>query len=292
MGEFAFLSAGSMVASHPSLDAVRAEIDALDERIHDALIARAELVAAVRAAKGADGPILRPGREANVIRRLLARHRGGLPRAVIVRIWREIMTAASRMQGRFAIAAAASAAGGAGVELARDHFGGLTAVIALASPAQALSALADGRAQIALLPLPEDCPDQPWWRGCGAGAVPQLNILARVPVVPERGGGAALLVGPQGFDPSVEDRGYLVVETRTELSQARLSAVVDRAGLGALRFPAAIDDAAIGSLQLVEIDRYVPPGDERLARIAAELGAGTHLRSIGGYAVPDAVLRG
>jgi chorismate mutase len=280
-----------MESPPPSLDEIRRQIDALDERIHDALIARAELAAQVRAAKGAGGATLRPGREADILRRLVARNRGPMPAAVVVRVWREIMTANSRLQGAFCVAVATVAAGGQGVELARDHFGTLTALLPVASASRALSALADGRAQVALVPLPSDTPDDPWWRGLGAGAAPHLNILARVPFVADTRGGA-LLVGGQPFDTSSRDHGFAIIETPTELSQTRMRETFEKAGIAVQAFPAAIDDAAGASLQLVELSAHIAASDPRLMRLAAALGDGAHVRSVGGYAVPIDAARG
>ena len=36
--------------------------------------------------------MLRPGREALILRRLVARHRGPFSRAVLVRLWRELIS--------------------------------------------------------------------------------------------------------------------------------------------------------------------------------------------------------
>jgi len=274
------------------LDDIRREIDALDHRIHDALMARAALVAGVRRAKGADGAILRPGREAAVLRRLVARHRGDMDPSVVVRIWREIMTASSRQQGSFSVAVATAAAGGAGIELARDHFGMLTALQPSSSIAQAIRAVTEGKAQAALVPLAEDVPEDPWWRSLGIGPGPQLVVIARLPFAHDQRAGAALLVGRQDFDPSGEDRGFLIAETRAEISQARLRAALEKHGLPVTGFPASIDDPGGGSLQLVELGAYAAPGDARLAAAAAEAAEHANLRVAGGYAVPLDLPRG
>ncbi len=258
------------------LEDIRREIDALDHRIHDALMARAALVAGVRIAKGSGGAILRPGREAAVLRRLVARHSGDLDPSVVVRIWREIMTASSRQQGPFSVAVATAAAGGAGLELARGHFGMLTTLQPSSSIAQAIRAVTEGRAQAALVPLAEDVPDDPWWRSLGTGGDPQLIVIARLPFARDPGAGAALLVGRQDF----------------EISQARLRAAIEKTGLAVRRFPASIDDPGGGSLQLVELGSYVAPGDPRLSAAAAEAGEHARLRVAGGFAVPLDLARG
>jgi chorismate mutase len=274
------------------LDDIRREIDALDHRIHDALMARAALVASVRRAKGTGGAILRPGREAAVLRRLVARHHGDMDPSVVVRIWREIMTASSRQQGAFSVAVASAAAGGAGIELARDHFGMLTALQPSSSIAQAIRAVTENRAQVALVPLAEDMPDDPWWRSLGTGPEPRLVVIARLPFARDHRAGAALLVGRQDFDPSGEDRGFVIAETRAEISQARLRVALEKHGLAVTGFPASIDDPGGGSLQLVEVATYVEPGDPRLAAAAAEAAEHASLRVAGGYAVPLDLPRG
>lgn len=276
------------VSSPPptSLDELRREIDALDDRIHDALMARAEVSLAVRAAKGPGGAVFRAGREADVLRRLVLRHKGRLPHLVVVQLWREIMSSSSRLQGAFNVAVTTSAAGGTAIDLARDHFGALTSLQPASSIAQAMNALAEERALLAVVPLPGDVADQPWWRGFGLGASQPLTILSRIPFAPASRSGAALIVGRQPFDPSSADHGFAVVETRDEISQARLRTSLEKAELRVIGFPAAIDDPAGGSFQLVELAEALSSADPRLAAAAELLGRGAQLRPIGGYAVP------
>ncbi|MBK1658585.1 chorismate mutase [Paracraurococcus ruber] len=109
-----------------ALGALRAEIDRLDDALHDLLMRRAAVVADLAASrvKGGTSP-LRPGREAMILRRLLGRHQGALPGDAVVRLWREIFGASSAMQGGFTVALHAPDA--AQARLARDHFGGQSA---------------------------------------------------------------------------------------------------------------------------------------------------------------------
>ena len=85
-------------AKVPDLASLRAELDRLDDALHDTLMRRAEVVKQVAALR-VKGPVpLRPGREAAIIRRLLARHDGGLPAFGIVRIWRELLGTTTAQQ--------------------------------------------------------------------------------------------------------------------------------------------------------------------------------------------------
>src|SRR6202012_4178916 len=71
------------------LPALRAELDKIDNTLHDLLMQRAEIVEYV--ARSGKPAAFRPGREASIERRLLGRHRGALPPVALVRIWRELL---------------------------------------------------------------------------------------------------------------------------------------------------------------------------------------------------------
>jgi chorismate mutase len=84
------------------LDALRREIDIIDDAIIDLLLRRFAATAKVRAAKSKDGSIasspFRPAREATMLRRLLARAGAGLPPDLVVRLWRVILSTSTQSQ--------------------------------------------------------------------------------------------------------------------------------------------------------------------------------------------------
>jgi chorismate mutase / prephenate dehydratase len=78
------------------LDALRADIDAVDEQLHQLLNQRARLAQRAGISKHQDGHTVdyyRPEREAEVLRLALARNPGPLRNEEIVRLFREIMSA-------------------------------------------------------------------------------------------------------------------------------------------------------------------------------------------------------
>lgn len=77
-----------MTSSDATLQSLRRQIDRIDDQLHDLIMARAALVEQVAAAKPDSGVPLRPGREAEILRRLIARHAGRFPKGALVRIWR------------------------------------------------------------------------------------------------------------------------------------------------------------------------------------------------------------
>lgn len=273
-------------APDAALAALRAELDRLDDAIHDLLMQRADVVAKV-AALGAKGRVaLRPGREADIIRRLLARHRGPLPRRVLPRMWRELLAATTAMQGPYSIAVCETQPGIGFVGAAREHFGVLTPLRAYRSPAQAIGEVSAGHAIAAVLPLPvEDEPVQAaWWTGLLRREEPRIHIVARLPFWSPRAEGTptveALVVTAAQPDPSQRDRSLIGLELPAEMSRARLTAGLTEAGLTAAAI--ILRRESTHALALVDVAGYVAEGDPRLARLPG-LQAPVVL---GAYAVP------
>jgi chorismate mutase / prephenate dehydratase len=259
------------------LGALRREIDTLDDALHDLLMRRAEVVArlATSRTKGEGSP-LRPGREAQILRRLLARHAGPLPQAALVRLWREVLATSSAMQNRFAVAAHGTKIDA----LAREHFGSLTPVESHAGPAAALAAVASGEAHVAVLPLPAEGEpaEAAWWVGLDA---PRLQVVARLPFWSAAPGPEALAVALGAPDPSGEDRSLLRLEWRdgAGLDRDRIGAALAAAGLPARSLLPHWQGGALRAL--AETEGVLEAGDPRLARLPVD-GA----RPLGFYAVP------
>ena len=139
-----------------ALAQLRAQLDAIDDQIHDLLMRRAAVVESVARDGGKVGTKIRPGREAAILRRLLARHTGAWPAQAIVRIWREIFGAALIIEGGQTMAVCDGDGGAERLALAREHFGPLTPVRRHHNPAQTLADLARDNAQLAILPPPAE----------------------------------------------------------------------------------------------------------------------------------------
>jgi len=93
--------------SATALDRVRKRIDALDEDIQRLIAERAGLAQEVLAAKSQPGvasDLYRPEREAQVLRRIVARNTGPLSNAEMVRLYREIMSACLAQQAPLKVA--------------------------------------------------------------------------------------------------------------------------------------------------------------------------------------------
>jgi chorismate mutase len=270
--------APSAPPADPALAALRAEIDALDDAMHDLLMRRAAVVsrmAASRAKTGGGSP-LRPGREAAVLRRLLARHQGALSRGAVVRIWRHVFMAHTAIQGGFTAAVAASGEGAPSLALAREHFGTQTPLRSSATPAQALAAVSSGEASVAVLPVPAAEGGGAWWQSL---EVPRLCIVARLPFLADAArADAALVVAPVPPDASGEDRSLLRLEAGADASRDSFARQLSEAGLTGRVVCLLRQDGR--SLALAEIDGFIAAGDPRLAALHSVL--------LGAYAVPVA----
>jgi chorismate mutase/prephenate dehydratase len=88
--------AGAASAADSGLDALRADIDAVDAQLHQLLNQRAKLAQRAGISKHQDGHTVdyyRPEREAEVLRLALERNPGPLRNEEVVRLFREIMSA-------------------------------------------------------------------------------------------------------------------------------------------------------------------------------------------------------
>ncbi|HEV8015496.1 MAG TPA: chorismate mutase [Stellaceae bacterium] len=280
-----------MSSAPPSLADLRRRIDELDDALHDVLMARAAVVESVAKAKRRDAtPPLRPGREAQIIRRLLARHRGAFPKPILVRLWRELLagTLAIQLDLQLAVYAPENAAGL--WDLARDHYGSHTAMAGFRSTGEVLRALGDGRATVGILPMPGQNDGEAWWRFLAGGDAAPLRIIARLPFG-ARGnarsdGGDAVVIGAIEPEESGADRSLYVIETGEELSRARLLAALAGIGLPAAVIAASEPDSGLVA-QLVEFDAWIAAGDARLKDALAGLsGKALRIAWLGAYARP------
>ena len=273
----------------PTLAELRAELDRLDDAIHDLLMQRAQVVTGV-AALGARGKVpFRPGREADIIRRLLARHTGPLPRRVLPRIWRELFAATTSMQGSYVIAVSESDPASGFVACAREHFGALTPLRVHHSPSHAIAEVSAGVATAAVLPLPAQ--DEParaaWWTALLHRDTPRIHVVARLPFWSPRAEGApqaqAFVVAAATPDASQRDNALLGFELPVDMSRARLTSELAAAGLTPLGMILRRDPAGQVAHALISVDGYMTDEDPRLANLTEAVRRPVVL---GAYAVP------
>src|SRR3979490_1413019 len=109
----------------PSLEVLRKEIDTIDGEMHRLLMQRGEIIGRLIRTKQTQevGSAFRPAREADMMRRLVERHRGILPLDTVESIWRVIISTFTYVQAPFSVHADLSLGESAMRDSARFHFG-------------------------------------------------------------------------------------------------------------------------------------------------------------------------
>jgi chorismate mutase-like protein len=283
-----------MTRDQVTLSDLRREIDRIDDALHDLLMRRADVGARVKEVKqDAGGPPFRPGREAQILRRLTARHSGALPAEVIVRIWRELISGFVGMQGPFAVAVWDQGDTGDGCwDLARDHFGTVVPMTRHQSTRGVLRAVADGSATVGVLPMPQEGESDPWWPALSGGTQARVKICAQLPFVRgERGWRdhpGALVIYNSDPEPSGDDRSLILIECDESSSRGRLVDALVASGLTPSFFAGGPGlDGRVGKpLYLVELDGFIEPEDERLDIFVENAPGVGAAYVVGAYAVP------
>jgi chorismate mutase len=236
---------------------LRAKIDAIDAEMHRLLIERGSVIDALIHTKGTSQPgaAFRPGREAEMMRRLVARHEGALPLATVEHIWREIITTFTRMQAPFDVAIDVSVEPGRMRDLARFYFGFSVNLIEQPDAAAVVARVAEtgDLGLVARAPTSTGV----WWRGLQRPLGPK--IMALLPHIGVEGRPAdlpAFVISPKLADPTAPDIRILAISAK--------GAFKPPAGCEIL---AGADEGGRSELLLAV------PASSDAARIAAEAGS-------------------
>jgi chorismate mutase-like protein len=281
-----------------SLDELRAKIDQVDDAVHDLLMYRAEVTLAIADAKqgkagGALAPAMRPAREAQILRRLLARHKGPIPPRVIVRIWREIIASSLQAQAKFQLHVYAGENQRGLIELAQAYFGSLTPVRSHSRASQVVHACTEEPDSLGIVPLPPAGDATAWWSTLAAAGQPGPRVIAKLPFLTEGEDPslAAFAIAAVEQEPSGDDTTLLRLETGPNLRKPALTALLKNSGLEAhiLASGKAAEKSALG-VMLLEVNGFVATSDPRLEQLRnAEGEAVKRIDPVGGYANPVSV---
>lgn len=282
-----------MTEETTALDALRGEIDRIDDEIHELLQRRSAKAAEIAEAKrGTSDAVMQPGREAEVLRRVLERHRGPLPRSVVACIWREMIAAMVRLQGQLKVAVCAPQTSVGYWDLARAHYGLSTPMTLHRSANVVLRAVAERDGTVGLLPLPQEDDADPWWPQLVSERESTPRVIARLPFVSLGDGRfeevSALVVATCETERTGADISLLAAAGRREISRASLNERLEEAGLqGRCVAMRARRDREPEYLHLVEIADFVAKKDARIdAFLAYAEGTVDRVVRLGGYAVP------
>jgi chorismate mutase len=173
---------------------LRKEIDRIDESMHQLLIERGEIIDRLIAVKKSQetGSAFRPVREAEMMRRLVKRHKGILPLDTVEGIWRVIISTFTYVQAPFSVHADLSAGDALMRDSARFHFGFTVPFVPHMGAAGVVAAVSTSKGDLGLVASSVVAGAGAWWSALEFDAAPK--IIARLPFVERADHPAALPV--------------------------------------------------------------------------------------------------
>jgi len=195
-----------------SLDSVRQEIDGIDDQIVDLLAKRFAVTAHVRGLKqqtaAAWASPLRPAREAEILRRLLARAKGSaLNPDLLVRLWRNILNESSRSQAAITLHISRHLNNNMAHRLRlRDYFGAMP-VEEYRDEAQALLQIDSAPGDLCVVET-----EQPWTEAFVAGAAGKAQVIASLPALKEGEMPKLLVIGQAPIEMTGQDETLVITQ--------------------------------------------------------------------------------
>jgi chorismate mutase len=170
-------------AARPTLADLRREIDRIDEGMHRLLMERGDIIDRLIATKktAESGSAFRPAREADMMKRLVERHRGILPLDTAESIWRVIIATFTYVQAPFSVHADLSAGDAAMRDSARFHFGFTVPFVPHMGASGVVAAVSESTGDLGLVPAVAVAGAGAWWSALEFDAAPK--IIARLPFV-------------------------------------------------------------------------------------------------------------
>ena len=142
------------------LSLIRKKIDRIDNKIHDLIMTRAELVSDVvkekRSENFKDIVIYRPAREHEILVRLIKRHKGNISLISLISIWRNLISIYISIQGELKLIFTNNID-----NIVNSHFTSEIKKIKKNNSTSCLKGLIENKAHIAILPFPNKYND--WW---------------------------------------------------------------------------------------------------------------------------------
>ncbi|MDY0028460.1 MAG: chorismate mutase [Pseudobdellovibrionaceae bacterium] len=271
------------------LDQIRQKIDSLDNQIHDLLMERADLIMAISEEKKKAGiQIVQPAREARMIRRLMARHRGPLPEETIVRIWRELVSSVSLLQTGLSVAVYVPHSIPEYWDMARDYFGSVLPMQRCENPFTALNLVREGKITFAVLPYPEisDNTDDTWWHALIDAIEKEegISIIQRLPYGDKENYNfelhPSLVISKSKFGPSDDDYSLVGIKTIDDVSRGKIMEHIEKAGFEGSRLFGA------SKYFIFSTQEYLTSESDKLCILQESLSNAGEVLLLGGYPSP------
>ncbi len=191
----------------PRLDDLRRAIDEIDDGLLELLCRRFDVVAEVKQAKSAEAAAtpLRPAREMQILKRLVAKAGKSLPTRLLVRLWRSIITEATLQQSPVIVHVSRKLAGTTAHRLLIDDYYSNFTVSECRDEAQALVQVNVAPTDIAIVETGSNW-IEPFLEGKGGKAL----VIATLPVLRDATSPALLVFGVAPGDATDGDETLLI----------------------------------------------------------------------------------
>ncbi|NQV98338.1 MAG: chorismate mutase [Rhodospirillales bacterium] len=283
-----------MTSDKKQLSELRDRIDAIDAAIHDLIMERTEVVEGVRKVKDSMGSkvMIRPSREAEVLYRLMERHKGPFPKPELARIWRELIVATLSFEGPFSVAVYTPEDEPGYWDLARDQYGTFSPMTRHTAARRVVEAVQSGEATLGIVPLPKRDEDENWWRHLVSEREGTPKIIARLPFIgpgnARNPGLEALVICPVEHEETGRDRSYLAIEATEDIGYSIIEKALTGAGY-TVAFHQHWHDPSRppGWFYLVEVFGFIKADGRQVKQLLGALGKKVNrIVQLGGYATP------
>lgn len=162
---------------------LRSEIDRIDSTMHALLMERSQIIETLIAVKKTQvsGSAFRPGREADIMKRLALSHRGLLPLDTVESIWRTIIATFTYVQANYSVHADVSGGDPAMRDSARFHFGFTVPFVTHEDAQAVINAVAESAGDLGIFRMDLGASAGVWWRDLIGADRPK--IIARLPFI-------------------------------------------------------------------------------------------------------------
>lgn len=278
----------------PELLQLRKHIDRVDSQIISLLKDRIRIVEQVGELKrkqGQKGAFLRPGREADMLRRVWKEFsEEKFSPVAAAAIWRIIIAAMTQIESEMRVSVYAPEGHDTLYWLAREYFGSFTPIIRQPNGNRVIGDVVDGKAEVGILPpLQGQDAQSSWWLALAQQEENAPRLFAHIPFVTSQSASmrhSSFAIARVETEPTAEDISLLAVET-SDISINRVTTAFAMSGLKASRIHF-INNSITGYVHhLLEVNEFLKADDPRLLIVQEKLGdAMIGCKILGAYAPP------
>ncbi|NDF11527.1 MAG: hypothetical protein EB060_01760 [Proteobacteria bacterium] len=283
------------------LSALRAEIDGIDDKLLALLVERAKVVEKVGKVKASMAPaegkrsIIRPGREARMVRRMVKESDGKLPPTVVAHLWRTIISSAINIEEHANISAVATHENSECYWMAREYFGAFTPTTKRSSTMEVVRDIVEERATVGVLPVWDEESPKPWWTRLVDTENPPY-VFAKLPFIKLAPSKKSPMFSIGYVQPEATDDDHSLYVLLLEETITFDSAKPHVEEILKVPFTVIEHYRQVGSpnmrYYLLDFEDYIDPKDARLAACTDRLNkkyaknANARLQFLGAYASP------